>query len=84
VPLREAAPQLNDSAHPDYLSLTPARHDTDGFFAAVMQRDGAEANVIPDARSASGKPGVATEVGVVSLRLLNHWSIFERSGCRFA
>ena len=38
VPLREVAPQLNDSAHPDYLSLTPARHDTDGFFGAVMQR----------------------------------------------
>jgi 16S rRNA (cytosine967-C5)-methyltransferase len=37
--LREAAPQLTDSAHPDYLSLTPARHDTDGFFAAVMERD---------------------------------------------
>jgi 16S rRNA (cytosine967-C5)-methyltransferase len=41
VPLREAAPQLTDSAHADYLSLTPARHDTDGFFAAVMQRDAA-------------------------------------------
>jgi 16S rRNA (cytosine967-C5)-methyltransferase len=41
VPLREAAPQLTDSAHPDYLSLTPARHDTDGFFAAVMQRHAA-------------------------------------------
>ncbi len=39
VPLREAAPQLGDSAHPDFLSLTPARHDTDGFFAAVMQRE---------------------------------------------
>lgn len=39
VPLREAAPRLTDSAHPDYLSLTPARHDTDGFFAAVIQRD---------------------------------------------
>jgi 16S rRNA (cytosine967-C5)-methyltransferase len=39
VKLRDAAPQLTDSAHPDYLSLTPARHDTDGFFAAVMQRD---------------------------------------------
>jgi 16S rRNA (cytosine967-C5)-methyltransferase len=38
VPLHEAAPQLTGSAHPDYLSLTPARHDTDGFFAAVMQR----------------------------------------------
>lgn len=43
VPLREAAPQLNGSAHPDYLSLTPARHDTDGFFAAVMQREAAPA-----------------------------------------
>ncbi len=39
VPLHEAAPRLTNSAHPDYLSLTPARHDTDGFFAAVMQRD---------------------------------------------
>jgi len=39
VPLSEVAPQLTDSAHPDFLSLTPARHDTDGFFAAVMQRD---------------------------------------------
>lgn len=38
VPLRDAAPQLATSAHPDYLSLTTARHDTDGFFAAVMQR----------------------------------------------
>lgn len=41
APLREAAPQLTDSAHPDFLSLTPARHDTDGFFAAVMQREAA-------------------------------------------
>jgi 16S rRNA (cytosine967-C5)-methyltransferase len=39
VTLREAAPHLTDSAHPDYLSLTPARHDTDGFFAAVLQCD---------------------------------------------
>jgi 16S rRNA (cytosine967-C5)-methyltransferase len=39
VPLREAAPQLTESAHPDYLSLTPARHGTDGFFAAVLQRE---------------------------------------------
>ncbi len=41
VPLREAAPRLPGSAHPDYLSLTPARHDTDGFFAAVMRREAA-------------------------------------------
>lgn len=39
VPLHEAAPQITNSAHSDYLSLTPARHDTDGFFAAVMQRE---------------------------------------------
>ncbi|CDX54743.1 Fmu (Sun) domain protein [Mesorhizobium plurifarium] len=39
VPLREVAPQLTNSAHADYLSLTPARNDTDGFFAAVMQRE---------------------------------------------
>jgi 16S rRNA (cytosine967-C5)-methyltransferase len=39
VPLRDAAPTLPASAHTDYLSLTPARNDTDGFFAAVMQRE---------------------------------------------
>lgn len=44
VTLREAAPQLTDSAHPDHLSLTPARHGTDGFFAAVMQRDTAQSS----------------------------------------
>ncbi|HEY4202086.1 MAG TPA: RsmB/NOP family class I SAM-dependent RNA methyltransferase [Devosiaceae bacterium] len=41
VPLGEAAPALTNSAHPDYLSLTPARNDTDGFFAAVLRRDAA-------------------------------------------
>ncbi|HEU0071775.1 MAG TPA: RsmB/NOP family class I SAM-dependent RNA methyltransferase [Alphaproteobacteria bacterium] len=39
LPLGDVAPEIKDSAHPDYLSLTPARHDTDGFFAAVLQRD---------------------------------------------
>lgn len=39
VPLKEAWPRLTDSAHPDFLSLTPARNGTDGFFAAVMQRE---------------------------------------------
>ncbi len=39
VPLSEVAPWLTNSDHPDYLSLTPARHDTDGFFAAIMQRE---------------------------------------------
>ncbi|MHC9236457.1 RsmB/NOP family class I SAM-dependent RNA methyltransferase [Pseudooceanicola sp. 502str34] len=38
VPLREVAPQVTGSAHDSYLSLTPARHGTDGFFAAVLQR----------------------------------------------
>jgi 16S rRNA (cytosine967-C5)-methyltransferase len=28
-----------DYTHP-YLSLTPAQHNTDGFFAAVMERSG--------------------------------------------
>ncbi len=41
VPLDEVAPQVKNSAHPEYLALTPARHDTDGFFAAVMQREAA-------------------------------------------
>ncbi len=37
VPLREAAPLwAGDGA---YLSLTPLRHETDGFFAAVLQRE---------------------------------------------
>ncbi|HQS10962.1 MAG TPA: hypothetical protein PLK13_19235 [Xanthobacteraceae bacterium] len=40
VPVREAAPQLGVSAHRDHLALTPARHETDGFFAAVLQRGG--------------------------------------------
>lgn len=39
APLREVAPQITNSSHPDYLSLTPARHDTDGFFAAVLVRE---------------------------------------------
>lgn len=43
VPLEAVAPQIANSAHPDYMALTPARHDTDGFFAAVMQRDAAPA-----------------------------------------
>lgn len=38
VPLRETAPHVA-SAHSEHLSLTPAQHDTDGFFAAVLQRE---------------------------------------------
>ncbi|WP_245442020.1 RsmB/NOP family class I SAM-dependent RNA methyltransferase [Mesorhizobium hawassense] len=56
VPLNEAAPRLTNSAHPDYLSLTPARHDTDGFFAAVMQR---EASPPPNALAKDNKEQTA-------------------------
>jgi 16S rRNA (cytosine967-C5)-methyltransferase len=38
APLPEVAPQITGSAHPEFLSLTAARHDTDGFFAAVLER----------------------------------------------
>lgn len=38
VPLAEIAPMLAGLAQSDHLSLTPARHGTDGFFAAVLQR----------------------------------------------
>lgn len=40
VPLREVVPQVTTSAHPEHLSLTPARHGTDGFFGAVLRRAG--------------------------------------------
>ncbi len=39
VPLREAWPLEGAPPCPgDFLSLTPLRHETDGFFAAVLQR----------------------------------------------
>lgn len=38
VPLSEAAPDLAAKIGGDMLSLTPAQHDTDGFFAAVLER----------------------------------------------
>ena len=43
VPLSEAAPHLTAATDRDFLSLTPARHGTDGFFAAVLQRKAAVA-----------------------------------------
>ena len=46
VPLRTVAPELGATAHPDYLSLTPARNDTDGFFAAVLERSAAPSDDI--------------------------------------
>ena len=39
VPLQEAAPRLMVGTAGDFLSLTPARNQTDGFFAAVLQRE---------------------------------------------
>lgn len=48
VPLAEAAPHLAGLGHADHLSLTPARHGTDGFFAAVLQRLAAPADPVPD------------------------------------
>lgn len=38
VPLAQAAPWLKQAGEAQYLSLTPAQHGTDGFFAAVMER----------------------------------------------
>jgi 16S rRNA (cytosine967-C5)-methyltransferase len=38
LPLQSAAPSLAGLATGDHLSLTPAQHGTDGFFAAVLQR----------------------------------------------
>ena len=38
IPHKQAAALDIPSAHRDYLTLTPAQHDTDGFFAAVMGR----------------------------------------------
>ena len=43
VPVTEAAPWLAEANDGDFLSLTPARHATDGFFAAVLTRDPPEA-----------------------------------------
>lgn len=39
VPLGDVAPALAEASPGDTLSLTPARHGTDGFFAAVMTRE---------------------------------------------
>ena len=39
VPIADVAPDLADIATGDDLSLTPARHGTDGFYAAVLTRD---------------------------------------------
>jgi 16S rRNA (cytosine967-C5)-methyltransferase len=41
VPYHDVWSGKLDSAHKDYLSLTPAQHGTDGFFAAVMEKEAA-------------------------------------------
>ena len=38
VPIAKVAPGLEGQSAAEYLSLTPARDGTDGFFAAVLQR----------------------------------------------
>lgn len=38
LPLNEATSLKLPSRHKDYLALTPARHKTDGFFAAILER----------------------------------------------
>ena len=48
VPVAEAAPHLAGAIPSEHLSLTPARHGTDGFFAAVLQRDAVPAPGHPD------------------------------------
>lgn len=45
VPLTEVAPALAQVVTGEFLSLTPAQHGTDGFFAAVIER-------LPDPTSA--------------------------------
>ena len=38
LPLDRVAAQVKTSDHPEFLSLTPASHGTDGFFAAAWQK----------------------------------------------
>lgn len=47
LPVAKAAPHVADVAGGGYLSLTPARHNTDSFFAAVLQKDAAAAQQTP-------------------------------------
>lgn len=39
LPVAQAAPHLARAARDGHLSLTPAQHGTDGFFAAILQRE---------------------------------------------
>lgn len=51
VPLSGAAPRLATTDPGPYLSLTPARDDTDGFFAAVLRRDSLAGADVPAAHA---------------------------------
>lgn len=48
VSVPEAVPHLTAATQSGHLSLTPARHGTDGFFAAVLQREPLLAPSHPD------------------------------------
>jgi len=53
VPLAQAWPfATTPPCAGDFLSLTPARHDTDGFFGAVLERASAPAPAAADATAA--------------------------------
>lgn len=56
MPLPQVAPQLAGVGPSDHLSLTPARHGTDGFFAAVLQREAVPTAPAPSHAGAS-EPG---------------------------
>jgi 16S rRNA (cytosine967-C5)-methyltransferase len=59
VPLAEAWPlETTPPCTGDFMTLTPLRHDTDGFFGAVLQRRPADPK--PDA-GAGGAPEAGTE-----------------------
>lgn len=47
VPVQQVAPHLAIAAPFDHLSLTPAQHGTDGFFAAILQRQALALHPIP-------------------------------------
>lgn len=51
VPLAEAAPPDLGLGGGKYLSLTPAQHQTDGFFAAVLERAALPAEEAPKAEA---------------------------------
>ena len=53
VPLQVAAPHLAGASQSNHLSLTPAQHETDGFFAAILEHEAFP----PSPRRAEGVTG---------------------------